>query len=122
MQSLADFLGARDRDLPDHVTNPEPRAPKLSIKERAKEILTSPEYFQSVIDRLRMGELPPQVETLLYHYAYGKPVERYEVKDTTDDVDEMSAEQCENEAMRLIEIARALRTESHDDVDATRIH
>lgn len=117
MQSLADFLGARDRDLPDHVPEPQPRATNLSIQERAREILSSPEYFQSVLDRLRLGEFPPQMEVLLHHYAYGKPVERVEVKDTTAPLEEVSLAQLKSRAATLLNLIAQL--EGDEDIDVT---
>ena len=109
MESLADFLGVnRDRERPAEQPHK-----KLSAKDLAREILQSPEYKQSLLDRITLGQLPAQVECLLYHYAWGKPVERIEMKDTTDDIDEMNIEECEQEAERLIEIARTLRQTNH---------
>lgn len=120
MESLADFLGVKNRELPDHQPVPDPRVRRLSVKERAREILESPEYFQSVVDRIRLGTLPPAVEIRFYDEAYGKPIERVEVKDVTDDVDNMNYEELEREAERLLALARELRvTES---ADARSVH
>ena len=47
----------------------------LEIKAFALSILTRPKY-QAHIRRLAdHGKLPPHLETLLYHYAWGKPKE-----------------------------------------------
>jgi len=42
-------------------------------------ILRSEEYKLSVKTRAKNGTLPPAVEQLLWHYAYGKPVDRLEI-------------------------------------------
>ena len=107
MQSLADFLGARN--LPEDTPNPDPPAPKVSIKDRARQILESREYFQSVLDRIKLGTLPPAVELRFYDEAYGKVVTRLEVKNVSTRLREMSVEQLEDRAQRLLARARELR-------------
>lgn len=44
----------------------------------ARDLLGSVEYREGVKQRLLAGELAPPLEILLYHYAYGKPVDRLE--------------------------------------------
>lgn len=119
METLADFLGLKGTSTEGDANAPEPdrwppRAARLSIRDRARAILESPEYFQSVLHRIRLGTLPPAVELRFYDYAHGKPVERIEVKDTTDDVDEMSPQELEHEAERLLDLARQLRMAEPD--------
>lgn len=41
----------------------------------ARDILTSQSYRDQLQLRAKNGNLPPAVETMLWHYAYGKPVE-----------------------------------------------
>jgi hypothetical protein len=106
MESLADFLGLRPPTPERDESGPEST---ISAKDFARAVLHSPEYRRSLLDRIVLGELPSAIEALLWAYAYGKPVERVEVKDTTDDIDEMDLEQCEQEAQRLLQIARSLR-------------
>lgn len=49
----------------------------LAIKEIATGLLEDPAYQTSLAERLIAGKAP-HMETLLHHYAYGKPVERFE--------------------------------------------
>lgn len=35
--------------------------------------MRSSEYRQTLIDRARLGTLPPELEVLLFYYLYGKP-------------------------------------------------
>lgn len=78
----------------------------------SKEILDSVQYRESLLRRIIMDELPPAIEVLLYHYAHGKPVERVEVKDTTDSLEHLTVEQLEEQAMRLAETARQMREQA----------
>jgi hypothetical protein len=41
----------------------------------ARSILEHPQYQDNLLRRALAGELPPAMEILLYHYAYGKPVD-----------------------------------------------
>jgi hypothetical protein len=49
----------------------------IEIQQTAKRLLEDPAYQVSLKRRLITGEAGA-IETLLYYYAYGKPVERYE--------------------------------------------
>lgn len=121
MESLADFLGIRDIRNPDASKPPE--VSFRSVKDFCRGVLRSQEYRESVMRRILFDELPPQIEVLFFAYAEGKPIDRIEVKDTTDDIDEMNAEQCEQEAMRLLELARQLKEEdASDQIHAARVH
>ncbi len=48
------------------------------VRELARRLIEDPEYQASLRDRLIAGKAP-QMEILLFSYAYGKPVERHEV-------------------------------------------
>lgn len=52
------------------------------IKDAARALLEGPEYVRNRLKRLEEGKLPPAVECLLYHYAYGKPRETLAVEGT----------------------------------------
>ena len=55
----------------------------VEIKELARSLLEDPVYQAKLTQRLRDGAAA-QIEQMLYHYAYGKPKERFEVsKETT---------------------------------------
>jgi hypothetical protein len=47
--------------------------------DRARRLLSSPDYKKQFKARLLGNSLPPQLEVLLYYYAYGKPVEQLTV-------------------------------------------
>ena len=60
----------------------------LAVEEFARESVHSEEYRESIRRRIKADTLHPSVEvTLLYYAAGGKPTERHEMKDTTNDVD-----------------------------------
>ena len=107
MESLADFLGVRNPQTPD-VEPPKQNRRQL-IGDFCRGVLESEEYRASLLRRIWLGELPPAIEALLYHYAHGKPVEKVEVRDTTVQIEELSAEQLEQRAMFLVECARQMR-------------
>lgn len=44
----------------------------------ARDILEDETYRERLRLRARTGKIAPAIEALLYHYAYGKPVERVE--------------------------------------------
>lgn len=79
----------------------------------AKAVLESQDFREYVIYGLRRRDLPPTVlirlMDILSSDGWGKPVEKLEIRDTTNDIDEMSVEECEAEARRLIAISRKLR-------------
>ena len=58
------------------TTSLEQRAEARAV---AKLILDSPEYRASIIKRILAGTLPAPIETMLWHYRYGKPVEQVQV-------------------------------------------
>jgi hypothetical protein len=65
---------------------PGPGRPKGSVdyisrevRAAARAIVDDPEYRTLLIARLKVGEAP-HMETLLWHYAYGKPKETIEVE------------------------------------------
>ena len=45
------------------------------VREWARGLLEDPLYRAALQRRLIDGTCPPQLEVLLYHYAYGKPVD-----------------------------------------------
>ena len=50
------------------------------MKAMAQRLLKDKEYRKQFKARLERGDLPPAVETMLYHYAYGKPADNLNVK------------------------------------------
>jgi hypothetical protein len=82
-------------------------ANRREVREIAREIVDDPVYRAALKMRVMLGEAT-HMEPLLWHYAHGKPVERVEVRDTTNDFDGLTAEQLRREAM---EIARTIIAE-----------
>jgi hypothetical protein len=108
VKSLADHLGVSVR--PDEIHPQEPSDEELlsmSVRDFARGILRSRDYRRSIIHRVTLGNLPPAVEVLLYHYAEGKPVDKIEV--TTPEMEQLTSEQLEARAMQLAVLARDLR-------------
>ncbi|MHC4371488.1 MAG: hypothetical protein ACYSW8_28060 [Planctomycetota bacterium] len=56
----------------------------IEVKEMARELLENKDYQRNLLKRLKAGELPPQLETLLYHYRFGKPAVKLEVETGPD--------------------------------------
>ena len=38
-----------------------------------RQLVSDPEYRESLETRLRAGTLPPALESMIWHYAFGKP-------------------------------------------------
>lgn len=119
MKTLAETLGVYDPQRPEAPVAALPSQPQTA-REFCRGILNTEEYRSSLLRRIIMDELAPVIEAMLYHYAHGKPVERLEVKDTTDPLDDFTAEQLEDRAVRLLEVARQLRAhESPQDEESS---
>lgn len=64
------------------VTNPKGRpkgglsAAHREIKERSQDFVESDRYWKNLQARILKGRAP-HAEILLFHYAYGKPVDRF---------------------------------------------
>ena len=67
---LANFRGRMSPGRPKGVRNKAAR----EIKERARDLMENPDYLKALKRRLEAGRAP-HMETLLCHYAYGKPKE-----------------------------------------------
>ena len=48
------------------------------VAERCRILIESPDYQADFRLRLAEGKLPPLLEAMTWHYAYGKPIERQE--------------------------------------------
>lgn len=64
------------------------------IARRARCILESNDYQASLQDRIRNNDLSPAVETMLWYYAFGKPMEQVEltVREGEQDLSSMTVE------------------------------
>lgn len=79
MESLADFLGLAGR--PPMAEGQAPISAQerpLDVRSFCRGILESEDYRQSILDRVKLGSLPPAVECRMFDYAYGKPPDRVE--------------------------------------------
>jgi hypothetical protein len=110
-------------------TKPGPGRPKGSInRERAERldaartfcesIMNSVEYRDSLRARAVAGTLAPQIESLLFFYCYGKPLEDVNVALTAPEA-ELSTMSSEELAARAESILNAIRGNSHDVIDVT---
>lgn len=90
------------KDNPKSARGSATRARVEAASQFARLVVEDAEYRKSLLDRAKRGVLPPQVETALFYYAYGKPVERVEVEDTTPiDVRQLSEAQLAERARLL---------------------
>lgn len=62
----------RIKGVPNKVT--------VEVRAAAQQIVENPTYRASLVERITAGTAP-QMEQLLWHYAYGKPVERVALTD-----------------------------------------
>ncbi len=49
----------------------------VEVRSLAQNLLSDRKYLDNLRKRLNDGKLPPAVETMLWHYAYGRPAERH---------------------------------------------
>jgi hypothetical protein len=61
----------RPKGVPNKVT--------AEARDLAQQLLGEKTYTERFKARLLAGELPPALEAMIWHYAYGKPIERLEV-------------------------------------------
>lgn len=50
----------------------------VEMKDISRRMLSSAAYRAKLVKRLESGKIAPAVECMLYHYAYGKPIEQHE--------------------------------------------
>lgn len=82
----------------------------VEIKEAARNIVESPSYLASLKARLKAGDAP-HMESLLFHYAYGKPVERIAPTDPTGTKEYGAGDlPTEERATRLLALVEQART------------
>ena len=85
-----------------------PNKSTVEVREIATRLVEDPEYRQQLVKRMRTGKLSPQMEALMWAYAYGRPVDRLEIdgRMTTESLDVTKLSDAE-----LTERLRALLTE-----------
>lgn len=108
-QSLADYLGTSPV-APDAAQDAAPRL--IDIEDGhafCLALLGSREFRQFIVNGITLGDLPTPIMLRIIDHAWGKPVERVEVKDTSDALESLTPEQLESRALRLAEMARSIR-------------
>lgn len=120
-RSLADVLGIPDpsivdgpRELPASVN-----FDTLTGKDFARAVLDSADFRRYIVAGLAAGDLAPAVLTRLMDHGWGKPVEKFEVKDTTNPLENQSIEQLKERAAFLMRVINALED---DDQPRASVH
>lgn len=119
VQTLAESLGVDVVPPGDAIVSP---LDITDAKAFSLAVVSSIEFRRYIMVGLALGTLPGFTSILgrLLDHAWGKPVERVEVKDTTVPVESLTADQLEERAMRLAEMARFMRrAEEFDEPPAT---
>lgn len=87
-----------------------PNKRTLAAREKAAEILATPEYRESLVRRIQQDTLAPLMERTLWEYAYGVPKQKVEVNVNRPDYSELSNEElaarAEELRQQLLEDAR----------------
>ena len=78
----------------------------LLARTRAREILESDEYKLYFERRLQDDTLAPGVESMLWHYAYGKPTDKLEINDRRES--ELQGMSDEELAARAADLSRQI--------------
>ena len=76
------------------------RTARTAAQKFAADIIDSEDYRRSILRRLNADELPPQVETTLLHYRYGKPPDEI-IMSQGEDLSDKSPEELLEELRRL---------------------
>jgi ribosomal protein L29 len=90
----------------------------------ATQVIDDKEYVQELRARAKNGELPPALETMLWHYRFGKPVDKIVVTEE-DDLAAMSSDELVKHLEELRRMAAALNPPDPsvtDDTSSGRIH
>jgi hypothetical protein len=92
-------------------TNSKLKRPSVAATTFAKQLIEDKEYQSQLGKRLRSGELPPAVEAMLWHYAYGKPVESIDINHHMEELENLSDE----ELLQVEDELKAMPTREDDD-------
>ena len=82
------------------------RFSQQEAKSFCRRILSTDAYRVQLEKRLLSGSLPPALETMLWHYSYGRPVETVVVREEVEDLSVLSVSDL---AKRMSEMQAALR-------------
>lgn len=112
MKSLAEHLGMLDAQ-PSVAPAPAEDSLARALDEKdplrfAQAVLNSQEFKEYIVNSLKLGEIPSGVLLRIMDYAWGRPIDKLEVK-TTVDISTMTAAQLEERAAQLREMAAIVR-------------
>lgn len=108
IQSLAEHLGISPASSADVLP---PLEEITDAKKFAEAVLSSREFRSYIVNLLILGTLPSAIMLRLMDYApsWGKPVERVEVDDQSQRVEDMTPEVLEGRLARVQRMLRLLR-------------
>lgn len=121
-QSLADYLGTSDSTAAPDAETP-PAAASLKGKEFAQAVLDSQEFRDYIVASLKLGEIPSVIVVRMMDYAWGKPVERLEVHDST--LDELTPDLVKSKLLRvqrMLQLLDGSDAGNDDDHGDNRVH
>lgn len=116
-KSLAEHLGAQTPPVGSSEPSPIP-TPISTAEEFCRKFLDSKEYRDSLYRRVLLDDLSSPIECMIWDRAYGQVTKRLEVRDTTNQLENMTVEQLEERALFLAQVARRLRDEKIEEVRA----
>lgn len=106
---------AQNATLPWHVgANGATLFTRHEAQRFARQLVESQDYKDSIDRRIRSDSLPPAVECMLWHYAFGKPIEQVNVtvQPGQEDLSTLSVDELLRRAQELakkLEEAQALQ-------------
>jgi len=103
------------------IHEPEPVEPEVSAQDFCKHIVASPEFRMYLMNGILEGSLPGAVIGRIMDHAWGKPVERLEVKDTTD-MDDLPIEAVQERIDFLQDTLRRLQVVKISDAEQAGVH
>lgn len=108
MPSLFDTLSPEDKPAVPLDNNEETDWAGLSGKAFSRAVLDSREFKRYIVDGLLTRELPAAVITRIMDHAWGKPVERVELRQPNE-FDDVSVEDVEKRISYLAGIVQDMR-------------
>lgn len=116
MKTLFESLGFDNDEMPESSLS-ENSLTDISGEDFCKRIVNSPEYRISLLSRIANGRLAPAVECRILEHAWGKVTDKLEVKQTSNDLEHLSAEKLEERALYLANLARNLRRNDTNEMN-----
>lgn len=102
--------------------NTSTRAKMAEAREFSLRIINDPDYRANLLERARKGNLQPQIEQLLYYYAFGKPVDNIavEVSENPQDMSSMTTEQLQEKLNMLATVLKSADALSEENAAEQR--